>query len=361
MPSTTGDVRIVAIPAVATITADDDLADCLLSALERARLSPASGDVVVVASKVVALTEGAVATPPNRRPEHVLHADDRRRATAATVAERIVADDPRALVVATHHGFVCANAGIDASNVTDGLLALPADPDASARRLRTAVADRLGIDVGVVVSDTFGRAWRMGQTDVALGVAGTAAVHDQRGSHDLLGRRLDVTVVAVADEVAAAADLVRTKDNRVPFVVVRGVADHPVGSGADLVRPLDEDLFPAGGPTLYDHAVTTSRPGSSEPTVRVGNELSALLHHVATTATRPGCHVAVGDGPPPRIEVSADTPVRAGMAAEAVRIMLAGRHLTARVTGTGSQHDPVVVRPIVGPDTLADPSGPPPG
>lgn len=354
MSSTTGDVRIVAIPAVTTITAHDDLADCLVAALDRARFSPASGDVVVVASKVVALTEGAVATPPQRPPEHVLHAGDRRRATAATVAARIVADDPRALVVATHHGFVCANAGIDASNVSDGMLELPANPDASARRLRKAVADRLGIDVGVVVSDTFGRAWRMGQTDVALGVAGTAAVHDQRGGHDLHGRRLDVTVVAVADEIAAAADLVRTKDNRVPFVVVRGVADHPEGSGADLVRPLDEDLFPAGGATLYDHAVTTSSPPGS-PGVPVDDDLSALLHHVATAATRPGCDLEVGDGPPPRIVVTADTRVHAGMAAEAVRIMLAGRQLAAHVTGAGSPSDPVVVRPVVAGD------GTPPG
>ncbi len=149
----------------------------------------------------------------------------------------------------TRHGFVCANAGIDASNTAAGtLVLLPDDPDASARRLREGLRERSGVDVGVVVSDTFGRPWRLGQTDVAIGAAGFAAIRDERGTTDREGRRLEVTETAVADELAAAADLVRRKADGVPVVVIRGLVAPPDdgrGAGA-LVRDAAEDLFPRG-------------------------------------------------------------------------------------------------------------------
>jgi coenzyme F420-0:L-glutamate ligase/coenzyme F420-1:gamma-L-glutamate ligase len=149
------------------------------------------------------------------------------------------------LVCRTHHGFVCANAGVDASNAAhDGeLILLPADPDASARALRAALPGR----PAVVITDSFGRAWRHGQVDVAIGIAGLAPLDDWRGRSDASGRELRATWIAIADEAAAAADLVRTKDSRQPAVVVRGLERHVTaddGPGAaGLLRPLDEDLF----------------------------------------------------------------------------------------------------------------------
>jgi coenzyme F420-0:L-glutamate ligase / coenzyme F420-1:gamma-L-glutamate ligase len=179
-----------------------------------------------------------------------------RRQLAREEAARVVADSPWVLVTETTHGFVCANGGIDASNVEDGTaLLLPEDPDASATRLREELAARTGIRLGVVVTDTFGRPWRLGQTEVALGVAGTPALRDERGGLDLTGRRLEVTEAAVADEVAGAADLVRTKASGTPFVLVRGLDEGAPGRGAELVRPAEQDLFRAGGPTAVERAV----------------------------------------------------------------------------------------------------------
>lgn len=161
-----------------------------------------------------------------------------------------MAETPDVLVVETAHGFVCANAGVDASNLPDGVLSLlPGDPDASARAVAEAVADRTGVRIGVVVTDTFGRPWRMGQTDVAIGVAGIAPLRDERGGTDRHGHPLEVTVAAVADELAAAADLARRKADGAPFVVVRGapVDLDPDATARPLVRPPAEDLFRWGG------------------------------------------------------------------------------------------------------------------
>jgi len=272
----------------------------------------------------VAMSEGSFA---NTAPDTDDADPDPRRAAARDQATRVVADAPQALVVATHHGFVCANAGIDASNVADGLLLLPHDPDASAATLRTGLAAALGIDVAIVVTDTFGRPWRMGQVDVALGVAGMAALRDERGGTDLHGRRLDVTVAAVADAVAAAADLVRTKASGAPFVVVRGLATGGSGTGRDLVRPVADDLFPAGGPTLFDHAITaqvTDTHGHDD------HDLANLMSLVAATvASRPVPDVTITTlvDPGPAIAVTAPTDLAAGMAVEAVRIALAGRQI----------------------------------
>lgn len=315
-------VTILALPTLGLVEAGDDLGHALVAALDHWGGELRDGDVVAVASKVVALAEGAVIEADPRTDD--VDGDDPRRALARSQADRIVADAPRALVVATRHGFVCANAGIDASNVADGLLLLPVDPDASAAALRAHVAAVLGVDVAVVITDTFGRPWRMGQVDVALGIAGMAALRDERGTRDLHGRHLDVTVAAVGDAVAAAADLVRTKSSGMPFVLLRGLEAGGTGTGRDLVRPLDEDLFPAGGPTLFDHAVT-ARP--ERPHSLTAKGLVAVLGSVADTvaAAHGDVTITVVTEPRPAMNVTAPTELGAGMAVEAVRIALAGR------------------------------------
>ena len=247
-----GGFEVVALPSSARVSAGDDLAAMLLDAAAEAGVGLRDGDVVCVASKVVSKAEGAVEPLP---PAEDVHAA--RRALAVREAARIVAETPGVLVVETRHGFVCANAGVDTSNVAGGALLLPADPDGAADALRAAVRERAGVDVGVVVTDTFGRPWRMGQTDVALGAAGIVALRDDRGTTDLEGRELEVTMVAVADELAAAADLARRKADGAAFVLVRGLDVRGAGTGRDLVRRADEDVFRHGGPTAVEHAVAS--------------------------------------------------------------------------------------------------------
>jgi len=231
------------------VRAGDDLAAMIA---ERTELR--DGDVLVVAQKVISKAEGRLRDLRSVRPSQ------RARGYAARLQEddarvvqlildesvRVVRDD-RVLIVETRHGFVCANAGIDHSNVEadDTVVLLPEDPDASAGRLRSQLRDLTGRDVGVIVSDTFGRPWRMGIANVALGVAGVAAVIDHRGRLDDFGRALTATVIAVADEMAATAELVMGKTGRVPAVVLRGwaAAEAAPGRGQDLIRPADLDLF----------------------------------------------------------------------------------------------------------------------
>ncbi len=217
----------------------------------------ADGDLVVVSQKVVSKAEGQV-----RRLSSVIPGAEARRLAAVLGKEpalvQLVLEESAAviraersvLIVETRHGFVCANAGIDSSNLPEegSVLLLPADPDASARRLRAELAAASGAGrLGVVVADSFGRAWRLGQTEVAIGSAGLRPLDDWRGRHDAGGRELEATVIAIADEAAAAADLVRDKASGVPAAVVRGLGDHITaedGPGAAaLHRPRGEDLF----------------------------------------------------------------------------------------------------------------------
>lgn len=246
--------EVIPLPTDARVGPGDDLAAVLLDAAGAAGVELRDGDVVCVASKVVSKAEGATAGLP---PTDDVHAA--RRVVALGEARRIVAETPWVLVVETRHGFVCANGGVDTSNVAEGALLLPEDPDASATRLRTAIRERAAVDVGVVVTDTFGRPWRTGQTDVALGAAGVVVLRDDRGSTDLEGRELEVTMIAVGDELAAAADLARRKSDGAAFVLVRGLAVAGDGTGQDLVRDAEQDVFRHGGPTAVEHAV--SRPG----------------------------------------------------------------------------------------------------
>lgn len=239
-------IQITALPEVPEVDEGADLTSLILDSVAALELELRAGDVICVAQKVVSKAEGAIAPLPDADDVHAA-----RRQVAREQAVRIVADTPDVLIVETAHGFVCANAGVDASNLPEGVVSLlPEDPDASARRIATALHERTGIRVGVVVTDTFGRPWRMGQTDVAIGVAGIAPLRDERGGTDRHGRTLDVTVVAIADELAAAADLARRKAAGAPFVLIRGADVEPDedATARPLIRPADEDLFRTATP-----------------------------------------------------------------------------------------------------------------
>ena len=238
--------------AVPDVLPGDDVAALLADAAAGVL---AAGDVLVVAHKVVSKAEGrrvelAGVTPGE--PAIALAAEHGKDARLVEVilgeSEAIVASRPGVLICRTRHGFVCANAGVDASNAAAGcVVLLPEDPDASARALRARLLELTGVAPAIVIADSFGRAWRVGQCDVAIGIAGLAALEDWRGRADRAGRRLDATVIAVADAAAAAADLVRRKDSGEPAVLVRGLERHVTdadGPGAAaLVRARDEDLF----------------------------------------------------------------------------------------------------------------------
>lgn len=219
----------------------DDLAATLAAAAAPWLLE---GDVVVVTSKIVSKVEGRLASAPTDPDER----DTRRRELVAQESERVLAQRGRTLIVANKLGIVQAAAGVDGSNVAlDELALLPVDPDGSAARLRSALRALLGVEVAVVVTDTMGRSWRVGQTDVAIGSAGLAVLHRYAGVHDGQGNELAVTEVALADEVAGAADLVKGKLAGVPVAVVRGLLPHDDGStAAELIRPLPDDLFRLG-------------------------------------------------------------------------------------------------------------------
>jgi coenzyme F420-0:L-glutamate ligase/coenzyme F420-1:gamma-L-glutamate ligase len=217
--------------------AGDDLAAALSAAASWLR----SGDVLVVTSKIISKVEGRMVPAPTE-PEA---RDAARRALVDSEAVRVVARKGRTLITENKLGIVQAASGVDGSNVDgDELALLPTDPDASAAALRSALRERLGIDVAVLITDTMGRAWRVGQTDVAIGAAGIAVTHPYEGSVDEYGNPLIVTDIAVADELAAAADLVKGKLGEIPVAVVRGLTPRENGSTArDLLRPGDEDLF----------------------------------------------------------------------------------------------------------------------
>jgi len=231
---------VLPVPGLPEFRPGDDLAGTLAAAAPWL----VDGDVVVVTSKVVSKAEGRlVAAPADPEARDAL-----RRELVDAEAERVLARRGKTLIVANKLGIVQAAAGVDGSNVRrDELALLPADPDVSAARLRSALKAHLGVDVAVVVTDTMGRCWRIGQTDAAIGSAGLPVLHRYGGAVDGEGNELLVTEVAVADEVAAAADLVKGKLGGLPVAVVRGMTPVDDGSAArDLVRPLDDDLFSLG-------------------------------------------------------------------------------------------------------------------
>jgi coenzyme F420-0:L-glutamate ligase/coenzyme F420-1:gamma-L-glutamate ligase len=236
-------MALIPIVGIGEVRTGNDLADDLTAALAPANpAGPAllEGDVLVVTQKVVSKAEGKLVP---------LDGDDPQAKAALVEREsvRIVRRRGDLIISETKHGFICANAGIDLSNVDDGVAALlPDDADRSARRLRAGLKARLGVDIGVIISDTFGRPWRRGVTDIAIGSAGVAAVIDLKGTLDANGRTLVATEICVADELASAAELVMGKDRGVPAAIVRGVPASWLRTSsvqAEIVRPPSEDLF----------------------------------------------------------------------------------------------------------------------
>ena len=214
----------------------DDVASVLLPAIEA--VGPARGDVLVVTHKIVSKAEGAVR-------KIVGDEEEFKTALVEEIARSVVRRRGNLIIAETKHGFVCANAGVDRSNAAPGtMILLPDDPDRSAHRIRSKLAQRTGVDFPVIISDTFGRPWRRGLTDIAIGISGLLPILDLVGTTDWSGRDLDVTQIAVADELAAAADLVMGKASGTPAALVRGY-DGPLGEGraSELIRPVDEDLF----------------------------------------------------------------------------------------------------------------------
>ena len=256
MPVATATVRISAVPGLPLVRAGDDLAQIVGDALARNE-PPADGDLLVVAQKIVSKAEGRMVRLADVRPDaedsRLAEASCKDPAIAALIraeAEELMRVRPGVIVVRHRLGPVLANAGIDASNVAPGeegaVLLWPVDPDASARRLRVALEERFDVRLAVIVSDSLGRAWRLGTTGTAIGASGIRPLRDRRGETDLFGRELQATVIGLADEIAGAASLVMGEGAEgLPVALVRGATferDEEAGLGA-ILRPLAEDLF----------------------------------------------------------------------------------------------------------------------
>jgi coenzyme F420-0:L-glutamate ligase/coenzyme F420-1:gamma-L-glutamate ligase len=246
------EIRIIGLEGIPLIAAGDDLAAAVIAAMQKSNLEAVALDVFVLAQKIVSKSEGRVIRLDSIEPSPMAvqwandyGKDARVVEVVLSESKRVVRMDRGVLISETHHGFVCANAGVDASNIEDGWVALlPKDPDGSAQALRQSLEKSLGCRLGVVISDSFGRPWREGLTNVALGVAGFNPILDLRGRSDMLGQPLRVTTVALADEIASAAELVMAKAGGVPVAIVRGLKFEPAeSSGKDLIRLPELDLF----------------------------------------------------------------------------------------------------------------------
>lgn len=246
------EIRIIGVPGLREVVPGDDLAALIAEAVVGSHLPLADGDIFIIAQKMVSKAEGRIVELHSVEPspaalrwaaEH--HKDPRVVEVILRESKRIVRMDRGILIAETRHGFVCANAGVDASNAPKGAVTvLPEDPDRSALRIQAALQKAFGLRLAVLVSDTFGRAWRKGLVNVALGVAGLAPLLDYRGRPDAGGRLLEATVIAVADELASAAELVMGKTAGVPVALIQGLGyPSAPGSGQELVRPAEEDLF----------------------------------------------------------------------------------------------------------------------
>jgi coenzyme F420-0:L-glutamate ligase / coenzyme F420-1:gamma-L-glutamate ligase len=246
-------LELIGIQGIGEIRAGDSVGERICEACLRQGVELADGDVLVIAQKIISKAEGRMirldtVTPSERARELARELDKEAELVEVILGEsrKVIRSGGRALIVETHHGFVCANAGVDQSNVGLRQVALlPEDPDRSARQIRSEIVSRTGKTPAIIVSDSFGRAWRVGTVDVAIGIAGMSAIKDERGLHDRYGYRLKAAVAAIADEFAAAAELVMGKRDGVPVVIVRGyeIEKKEDGSVQELLRPHAEDLF----------------------------------------------------------------------------------------------------------------------
>jgi len=248
-------LSVSAVEGLPEVVPGDDLADLIATALTPVE-PVSSDDVLVVAHKIVSKAEARIRSLADIHPDaratelaNQLDKDPRQVQVILDESRQVIRASRGVLICVTHHGFVCANAGVDASNVpgADAVVLLPRDPDASARNLRARLREHLNTAPAILITDSFGRAWRHGQVDVAIGCAGLRPTDDWRGRTDATGRELRATWIAVADELAGAADLVRTKDGSLPLILIRGAGRHVTpedGPGAAaLIRPEAEDLF----------------------------------------------------------------------------------------------------------------------
>jgi coenzyme F420-0:L-glutamate ligase/coenzyme F420-1:gamma-L-glutamate ligase len=239
-------IHVLPVEGLPEIVEGDELAALIAAAVELR-----DGDVVCVAQKVVSKAEGRIVSLDEVEPSDEARSlagsdgDPRRLEIVLRESVRVLRSRPPLVIAETRHGFVCASAGVDASNAPapDTVVLLPEDPDASAARLRAALEELTGRSLGVIVTDTFGRSWRRGITNVAIGAAGTEVLRDLRGVYDPAGYELHSTVIAVADEIAAAAELVMGKTARIPAAVVRGLDVAGCATASELVMPPEDDLF----------------------------------------------------------------------------------------------------------------------
>jgi coenzyme F420-0:L-glutamate ligase/coenzyme F420-1:gamma-L-glutamate ligase len=243
---------IIGLEGCGEVRAGDALGHTIVKACLANNVTVRDDDVVVVAQKIVSKSEGRLVclheVPPSERAQELARALDKDPSLVEVILAQsrgIIRKGGRALIVETHHGFVCANAGVDCSNVGLGYAALlPEDPDASAKKIRSEIRDAAGVAPAVIISDSFGRPWRIGTVDVAVGIAGMKAIKDERGTPDAYGYELKAAVAAVADEIAAAAELAMGKTAGIPVVIVRGYEfQREEGSVKELLRPEAEDLF----------------------------------------------------------------------------------------------------------------------
>jgi coenzyme F420-0:L-glutamate ligase / coenzyme F420-1:gamma-L-glutamate ligase len=247
------EIRVIPLTLAGEIAPGDDLAEKLASVLKHLKLKLNSGDILVIKHKIVSKAEGRIVPLREVKASAAAKswalrsgADARVVQLALSESKRVVRKKKKVLITQTQHGFVCANSGVDLSNVDGGVSAvlLPKDPDASAATLRSRLKKLCGAEVAVIISDSFGRPWREGLTEVAIGVAGMKPLIDYRGRNDAQGYKLHASAEAVADEVACAAGLVCGKLNRTPASIVRGFAGHfGRGSARELIRPANNDLF----------------------------------------------------------------------------------------------------------------------
>jgi coenzyme F420-0:L-glutamate ligase / coenzyme F420-1:gamma-L-glutamate ligase len=249
-------LTITALEGLPEVAPGDDLAGLISTACHKATIELQTGDVLVIAHKVVSKSEGRLRTLADVQPTQKaielaknLGKDPRHIQVILDETREVLRAERGVLICVTHQGFVCANAGVDASNVPgdETVVLLPSDPDESARGLRNRIEEQTGAMPAIIITDSFGRAWRHGQVDIAIGCAGLQPIDDWRSRADATGRELKATAIAVADELAAAADLARTKDGSLPLVLIRGADRHVTaddGPGAAaLIRPEAEDLF----------------------------------------------------------------------------------------------------------------------